>query len=119
MAAEWLNQVSQATIRKQEAAMKKGFRRFAKNWLLMADKSPFLFLDVELALSGLEADMAVRTHEPFDRIFILRNLIEITFPSLFEAMSKNGDCTKRSESANGDGTVPIFAISADLFRRES
>ena len=78
MAAEWVNQVSQATIRKQKAAMKKGFRRFAKNWLLMADRSPFLFLDVELALSGLEADMAVPTHEPFDRIFILRACDKIT-----------------------------------------
>lgn len=74
MAAEWVNQVRQATIRKQEVAMNRNFRRFAKNWLLMADRSPFLFLDVELALSGLEADVAVRTHEPFDRTFILSKI---------------------------------------------
>ncbi len=72
MAREWAGQVINALSRKIESFNKDKFQKFEKNWLLVADKMPFEFLDLDAALESLNSQAAdIEKEAPYSEIYIL------------------------------------------------
>lgn len=72
MAAEWTNQMIDALLRKTASFEKEGFQKFEKNWLLIADKMPFEFLDLDAALESLNFKAAgLEKEAPYNEVYIL------------------------------------------------
>ena len=72
MATQWACQVVNALSRKAESFNKDEFRKFEENWVLLTDKLPFEFLDLDAALESLNSQAADMEKEaPYNEIYIL------------------------------------------------
>jgi hypothetical protein len=75
MATEWAGQVINALSRKIESFNKDEFQKFEKNWLLIADKMPFEFLDLDAGLESLNSQGAdIAKEAPYREIYILTHV---------------------------------------------
>lgn len=71
MAMEWVNQILDSLSRKTDAFNKEGFQKFEINWLVVADKLPFEFLDLDTALEALNSKTECFEKDiPYSSVFI-------------------------------------------------
>jgi len=82
-AKEKANDLIKAIENKSKKFLEPNFEKFDKNWLLVTDKSPFLFLDIEEFLI-ITTESLKKLNIPFDKVFfITQQHVSKEYPSEF------------------------------------